>query len=84
MNDMAIPEEFIIIGAALTQKGRGVSMKRTVTNDDINAYKRRVYFPVIYDDSQEFEYCKFENGVWNIIKQPPLPPQLVHILLNGV
>lgn len=85
MNDIAVPEEFLIIGAGLELTSNGVRLKNKVTNDDIKKYMKKVNLPLIYDNEpQEFEYYKLEDGAWVLIKQPPLNPQLVHILLHGV
>lgn len=80
---MYLPEEFIIIGAALEYTQNGVRLKHKVTNDDINRYKRTMKFQVEYDEEQkDFEYFKWEDSAWSMIKQPPLNPQLVQILVS--
>ena len=80
---MYLPEEFIIIGAALEVTPQGARLKNKVTNDDINRYRRTIKFQIDYDEEQkDFEYFKWEDSAWLMIKQPPLTPQLVQILVS--
>ena len=47
---MYLPEEFIIIGAALEVTPQGARLKNTVTNSDINRYRRVMKFQIEFDE----------------------------------
>ena len=80
---MYLPEEFIIIGAALEVTPQGARLKNKVTNSDINRYRRVMKFQIEFDEEpKDFEFFKLVDNEWVMIKQPPLNPQIVQLLVS--
>jgi len=49
VGDLYIPEEFIIIGAALKLENGTVSLQRHVSNERIKEYLKTFKLPITYD-----------------------------------
>ena len=83
MGDLYIPEEFVIIGAALKLKNGTVSLQRHVSNERIKEYLKTFKLPITYDEVRDFHFVKETDDGFDIIGQPPLNPILVKVLING-
>lgn len=83
MGDLYIPEEFIIIGAALKLENGTVSLQRHVSNERIKEYLKTFKLPITYDEVRDFHFVKETDGGFDIVGQPPLNPMLVKVLING-
>ena len=78
---MFIPEEYVIIGAAIEPTNGGVRLKDKVHVDDVGKFKKKLKFPIEYYED-EYKFCKLEGDYWKIEGQPPITPQLVQALLS--
>lgn len=83
MGDLYIPEEFVIIGAALKLENGTVSLQRHVSSERIKEYLKTFKLPITYDEVRDFHFVKETDDGFDIIGQPPLNPILVKILING-
>ena len=70
MGDLYIPEEFVIIGAALKLKNGTVSLQRHVSNERIKEYLKTFKLPITYDEVRDFHFVKETDDGFDIIGQP--------------
>ena len=78
-----IPEEFVIIGAALQRVGNSVALKKRVTSQEVKDYMNKLNTPIEYYED-EYKFCKLDSeGTWVIEGSPPLSPPIVQLLLNA-
>jgi hypothetical protein len=82
-DDISIPEEYIIIGAALKIVNNRVSIDKTVSKERIKEYLKTFKLPITYDEVRDFKFCKETDSGWEITSQPPLTPDLVQLLIRG-
>lgn len=82
MGDLYIPEEFVIIGAALKLENGTVSLQRHVSNERIKEYLKTFKLPITYDEVRDFHFVKETDDGFDIISQPPLNSMLVKVLIN--
>lgn len=83
MGEIFIPEEYVIIGAALKIINGSVSIDKFVSNDMLKIYLKTFKLPITYDEVRDFKFCKEVDNGFEIIGKPPLTPQLVQLLFNG-
>lgn len=77
MEELFLPEEFLVIGASLKfNKGTFVS------EDDVHKYMKICPFPIEYSD-EEYHYIKFNEDKhgWDITI-PNVHPYILQILTN--
>ncbi len=83
MRELFIPEEFIIIGAALELDGNDVRLNNHVSLHQIKQYLKILSLPITYDEEPKFTYVKESGDGYDIINTPPLSPQIISILMQG-
>lgn len=83
MGDLYIPEEFVIIGAALKLENGTVSLQRHVSSERIKEYLKTFKLPITYDEVRDFHFVKETDDGFDIISQPPLNTMLINVLING-
>ena len=83
MGEIFIPEEYVIIWAALKIINGSVSIDKFVSNDTLKSYLKTFKLPITYDEVRDFKFCKEVDNGFEIISKPPLTPQLVQLLFNG-
>lgn len=76
MDNFFIPEELYIIGAAVYLK------TQKVTDEQLNEYIKLKRFRVEYDETKEFQHCKYDKKkkCWNVTV-PQLSNYILSILL---
>ena len=83
MGDLYIPEEFVIIGAAIKLENGTISLQRHVSSERIKEYLKTFKLPITYDEVRDFHFVKETDDGFDIISQPPLNPMLIKVLING-
>lgn len=79
---MYIPEEFVIIGAALSLIGGQVSLKQKVHVKEVCDYMKKLKVPIEYYED-DYKYCELEGEYWVIKRQPDFDPRILSFLLKG-